>query len=83
MDLTKVPELQGTRLAETKKDLAARGIVVTDLGASAEMHEKDPARATSSSTRAAASSTSPRRSACRTCGCSANKLPPGGAQGER
>ena len=43
MDLTKVPELQGSRLAETKKDLAALGLVVTDLGASAHMHEKDPA----------------------------------------
>jgi sugar phosphate isomerase/epimerase len=43
MDLPKVPELQGTRLAETKKDLAALGILVTDLGASATMHEKEPA----------------------------------------
>jgi sugar phosphate isomerase/epimerase len=43
MDLTKVPELQGSRLAEAKKDLAALGLVVTDLGASARMHEKDPA----------------------------------------
>jgi sugar phosphate isomerase/epimerase len=43
MDLTKVPELQGSRLAEAKKDLAALGLVVTDLGASAHMHEKDPA----------------------------------------
>jgi sugar phosphate isomerase/epimerase len=42
MDLTKVPELQGSRLAETKKDLAALGLVVTDLGASAHMHDKDP-----------------------------------------
>ncbi len=43
MDLTKVPELSGTQLAGTKKDLAALGIVVSDLGASARMHEKDPA----------------------------------------
>ncbi len=43
MDLTKVPELQAARLAETKKDLAALGLVVTDLGASAHMHDKDPA----------------------------------------
>jgi sugar phosphate isomerase/epimerase len=43
MDLTKVPELIGTRLAETRKDLAALGLVVSDLGASATMHEKDPA----------------------------------------
>jgi sugar phosphate isomerase/epimerase len=43
MDLPKVPELSGTRLAETKKDLAALGVVVSDLGASSRMHEKDPA----------------------------------------
>ena len=43
MDLPKVPELQGARLAETKKDLAALGLVVSDLGASSRMHEKDPA----------------------------------------
>ena len=43
MDLTKVKELQGTRLAEAKKDLAALGLVVTDLGASAHMHDKDAA----------------------------------------
>ncbi len=34
MDLPKVPELQGARLAETKQDLKALGLVVTDLGAS-------------------------------------------------
>jgi sugar phosphate isomerase/epimerase len=44
MDLPKVPELQGTRLAATKKDLAALGLVVSVLGASAQMHEKDPAK---------------------------------------
>jgi sugar phosphate isomerase/epimerase len=45
MDLTKVPELTGTRLAGTKKDLEALGLVVSDLGASAHMHEKaGPAR---------------------------------------
>ena len=43
MDLPKVPELQGSRLAETKKDLSALGLVVSDLGASSRMHEKDPA----------------------------------------
>jgi len=43
MDLPKVPEFTGTRLAETKRDLAALGILVSDLGASARMHEKDPA----------------------------------------
>jgi sugar phosphate isomerase/epimerase len=43
MDLPKVPEFIGTRLAETKRDLAALGLTVSDLGASARMHEKDPA----------------------------------------
>jgi sugar phosphate isomerase/epimerase len=43
MDLPKVPELSGSRLAETKKDLAALGLVISDLGASARMHEKAPA----------------------------------------
>lgn len=42
MDLSKVPEFGGTRLKETQKDLAALGIVISDLGASARMHEKDP-----------------------------------------
>ena len=43
MDLTKRPELTGDGLKQTRRDLEARGIVVTDLGASAHMHEKDPA----------------------------------------
>lgn len=43
MDLPKVPELSGTQLAQTRKDVAARGLVISDLGASARMHEKDPA----------------------------------------
>jgi sugar phosphate isomerase/epimerase len=43
MDLTKVPEFTGTRLADTKRDLAALGLTVSNLGASARMHEKDPA----------------------------------------
>jgi sugar phosphate isomerase/epimerase len=42
MDLPKVPEFIGARLAETKKDLAALGLYVSDLGASSRMHEKDP-----------------------------------------
>jgi len=47
MDLTKRPELTGGGLEQTRRALDARGIVVTDLGASAHMHEKDPvARAT-------------------------------------
>jgi sugar phosphate isomerase/epimerase len=43
MELTKVPELSGSRQAETRKDLAALGLVISDLGASARMHEKEPA----------------------------------------
>ena len=43
MDLPKVPELQGSRLAETKRHLAALGIVISDLGASSRMHEKEKA----------------------------------------
>jgi sugar phosphate isomerase/epimerase len=41
MDLTKVPELSGSRLADTRKDLAALGLVIADLGASARMHERE------------------------------------------
>lgn len=44
MDLPKVPELSGSRLSDTKKDLAALGLVVSDLGASASMHESGAAR---------------------------------------
>jgi sugar phosphate isomerase/epimerase len=43
MDLTRRPELLGERLAATKADLAALGIVITDLGASSNMHVKEPA----------------------------------------
>lgn len=46
MDLTKVPELTGTRWAETRKDLAAIGVTVSDLGASAAMHQTGVARET-------------------------------------
>ena len=44
MDLPKVPELSGSRLTATKKDLSALGIVISDLGASAVMHETGAAR---------------------------------------
>ena len=44
MDLTKVPELSGSRLAATKKDLSALGLVISDLGASAAMHQTGAAR---------------------------------------
>jgi sugar phosphate isomerase/epimerase len=42
MDLTKRPEFTGTRLADSLKDLDAAGLRVSDLGASARMHEADP-----------------------------------------
>lgn len=44
MDLTKVPELSGTQLTGSMKDLDALGLKVSDLGASAAMHEPDPAK---------------------------------------
>lgn len=44
MDLPKLPEFSGTRLAQSLKDLEALDLKITDLGASARMHEADPAR---------------------------------------
>jgi len=44
MDLSKVPEFQPDRLAQTKRELADRGLVVPDLGASINLHEQDQAR---------------------------------------
>ena len=44
MDLTKVPELASDRIAEAKRQLAARGLAISCLGASAHMHEMDPAK---------------------------------------
>ena len=44
MDLTKVPELTGTRWADTRKDLGAVGLTISDLGASAAMHQTGAAR---------------------------------------
>ncbi|PYP79297.1 MAG: xylose isomerase [Gemmatimonadetes bacterium] len=41
MDLSKVPEFQPSRLAQTKRELADRGLVVPDLGASINLHEQD------------------------------------------
>jgi sugar phosphate isomerase/epimerase len=41
MDLTKVPELAPERLDDAKRQLAAHGLVVSDLGASAQMHDMD------------------------------------------
>jgi len=46
MDLTKVPELAPERIAEAKRQLAAHGLSVSCLGASAHMHEMDPAKHT-------------------------------------
>ena len=43
MDLTKRPEFNGTRIAASLKDLDAAGLRISDLGASARMHEADPA----------------------------------------
>jgi sugar phosphate isomerase/epimerase len=44
MDLPKLPEFTGTRLAQSLKDLEALDLKVTDLGASARMHEADATR---------------------------------------
>lgn len=42
MDLPRRPEFTGARLAESRADLDALGLTITDLGASARMHEADP-----------------------------------------
>lgn len=42
LDLPKVPEFSGSRIAATRKDLDALGLVISDLGASAHMHARDP-----------------------------------------
>jgi sugar phosphate isomerase/epimerase len=42
MDLPKWPGFQGSRLEESKADLAALGLLITDLGASSNMHLKEP-----------------------------------------
>ena len=44
MDLTKVPELAPERIGDARKQLAARGLSVSCLGASANMHDMDPAK---------------------------------------
>ncbi len=41
MDLPKCPEFSGTRLKQTMQDLAALDLLISDLGASANMHEPD------------------------------------------
>ena len=42
MDLTKRPEFAPGRVAQTVADLKALGLTISDLGASARMHEADP-----------------------------------------
>lgn len=44
MDLPKCAEFIGTRLQGTLKDLSAVEIKISDLGASAQMHEPDPVK---------------------------------------
>jgi sugar phosphate isomerase/epimerase len=44
MDLPKCAEFGGTRLKGTLKDLSAANLAISDLGASAQMHEPDPAK---------------------------------------
>ena len=44
MDLPKCAEFSGTRLQGTLRDLAAAGLVISDLGASAQMHEPNAAK---------------------------------------
>ena len=48
MDLTVVPELSrdGGRIEESKRELRERGLVISDLGASAQLHEQDPVKRT-------------------------------------
>ena len=44
MDLSQRPEFQRDRLAQTKRELAARGLGVACLGASVNLHEQDTAK---------------------------------------
>ena len=44
MDLTKVPELAPDKIGEAKRQLEAHGLVVSCLGASAQMHDIDPVK---------------------------------------
>jgi sugar phosphate isomerase/epimerase len=44
MDLTKVPELAPERIADARRQLAAHGLSVSCLGASAQMHDRDPVK---------------------------------------
>ena len=44
MDLSQRPEFQPDRVAQTKRELAARGLAVACLGASVNLHEQDTAK---------------------------------------
>jgi sugar phosphate isomerase/epimerase len=44
MDLSKRPEFQPDRIAQTKQELATRGLPVPCLGASVNLHEQDTAK---------------------------------------
>jgi sugar phosphate isomerase/epimerase len=44
MDLSKVPELAPEHIADAKRQLAAHGLSVSCLGASAQMHDMDPVK---------------------------------------
>ena len=44
IDLPKCPEFSPTRIKASLQDLSAAGLVISDLGASAQMHEPNPAR---------------------------------------
>jgi sugar phosphate isomerase/epimerase len=44
MDLTKRPEFSARSLAETRRQLSDRGLVISDLGSSAKMHEREPTK---------------------------------------
>lgn len=44
MDLSQRPEFQSSAIAQTKRELRDRGLVVPVLGASINMHEKDAAK---------------------------------------
>ena len=44
MELSKVPEFQPDRIAQSKRELAAHGLVVPCLGASVNLHEQDAAK---------------------------------------
>ena len=44
MDLPKSPIFQPARLAQTKRELAERSLVISDLGASANLHEMEPGK---------------------------------------